>query len=64
MNIPGKLTCPPFAVTSLSYAGRWDEVQEACEVDVISPPPACSLAMRGLEQMRLRIDLRRVDQAA
>ena len=36
MDIPGKITCPPFAVTSLIYAGRWDEVQEACEVDVIS----------------------------
>lgn len=36
MDIPGKITCPPFAVTNLIYAGRWDEVQEACEVDVIS----------------------------
>lgn len=36
MDIPGKLTCPPFAVTNLIYAGRWDEVQSACEVDVIS----------------------------
>lgn len=35
-DIPGKITCPPFAVTGLIYAGRWDEVQEACEVDVIS----------------------------
>ncbi|URW74850.1 3'-5' exonuclease [Sphingomonas donggukensis] len=36
VDIPGKITCPPFAVTGLIYAGRWDEVQEACEVDVIS----------------------------
>lgn len=36
MDIPGKITCPPFAVTGLIYAGRWDDVQEACEVDVIS----------------------------
>ena len=36
MDIPGKITCPPFAVTGLIYAGRWDEVQEACEVDVLS----------------------------
>lgn len=36
MDIPGKLTCPPFAITSLIYAGRWEEVQSACEVDVIS----------------------------
>lgn len=42
MDIPGKLTAPPFAVTSLIYAGRWDEVQSACEVDVIST--ACLLA--------------------
>lgn len=35
-DIPGKIICPPFAVTSLIYAGRWDEVQETCEVDVIS----------------------------
>jgi len=36
MDIPGKLTCPPFAVTKLIYAGRWEEVQSACESDVIS----------------------------
>lgn len=42
MNLPGKLTAPPFAVTGLIYAGRWDEVQSACEVDVIST--ACLLA--------------------
>lgn len=36
MDLPGKLTCPPFAITSLIYAGRWDDVQSACEVDVIS----------------------------
>lgn len=36
MDIPGKITCPPFAVTGLIYAGRWEEVQEACEVDVIA----------------------------
>ena len=36
MDIPGKITSPPFAVTNLIYAGRWDEVQSACEVDVLS----------------------------
>ena len=36
MDVPGKITCPPFAVTNLIYAGQWNEVQEACEVDVIS----------------------------
>ena len=36
MNIPAKITAPPFAVTSMIYAGRWDEVQECCEGDVIS----------------------------
>ena len=36
MDIPGKLTCPPFAVTKLIYAGRWEDVQSACEIDVIS----------------------------
>ncbi|KQS02255.1 hypothetical protein ASG11_15950 [Sphingomonas sp. Leaf357] len=36
MDIPGKLTCPPFAVTNLIYTGRWDDVQSACEIDVIS----------------------------
>lgn len=42
MDIPAKLTCPPFAVTKLIYAGRWDEVQEACEMDVAST--VCLLA--------------------
>lgn len=42
MDIPGKITVPPFAVTELIYAGRWDEVQEACEGDVIAT--ACLLA--------------------
>ncbi|WP_333882814.1 hypothetical protein [Sphingobium yanoikuyae] len=36
MDIPGKLTAPPFAITAMIYAGQWDEVQSACEVDVIS----------------------------
>lgn len=36
MDIPGKITCPPFAVTGLIYADRWDDVQETCEIDVIS----------------------------
>lgn len=36
MDIPGKLTVPPFAVTEHIYAGQWDIVQEACEGDVIS----------------------------
>lgn len=36
MDIPGKMTVPPFAVTDHIYAGQWDVVQEACEGDVIS----------------------------
>ena len=36
MDLPGKITCPPFAVTRLIEAGRWEEVASACEVDVIS----------------------------
>lgn len=36
MDIPAKITAPPFAVTSMIYAGRWDAVQECCEGDVIS----------------------------
>ena len=56
MDIPGKITCPPFAVTSLIYAGRWDEVQEACEVDVIST--ALLLARwRRLNDGRAEVDM-------
>ncbi|GAA4760410.1 hypothetical protein GCM10023219_00020 [Stakelama sediminis] len=36
MDIPGKITCPPFAVTGLIYAGRWEDVQSACEMDTVS----------------------------
>lgn len=36
MDLPGKITAPPFAIARMIYAGRWKEVQEACEVDVIS----------------------------
>lgn len=36
MDLPGKMTVAPFAVTRLIYAGQWDEVQEACECDAIS----------------------------
>lgn len=36
MDLPAKLTAPPFAVTGLIYAGRWDEVQSACEVDTLT----------------------------
>lgn len=55
MDIPGKLTCPPFAVTNLIYAGRWEDVQSACEVDVIST--ACLLARwRRLTDARAEAD--------
>lgn len=55
MDIPGKLTCPPFAVTNLINANRWDEVQSACEVDVIST--ACLLARwRRLTDARAEAD--------
>lgn len=36
MDLPGKITAPPFALARLIYAGRWAEVREACEVDCIS----------------------------
>lgn len=36
MDLPGKITAPPFALARLIYAGRWQEVREACEVDVCS----------------------------
>jgi len=55
MDIPGKITAPPFAVTGLIYAGRWDEVQSACEVDVIGT--ACLLARwRRLNDPRAEAD--------
>lgn len=67
MDIPGKLTCPPFAVAGLIDAGRWDEVQSACEMDVVST--ACLLARwRRLTDARVGADavedriLRRVIQ--
>jgi hypothetical protein len=36
MDLPGKLTAPPFALARLIYAERWEEVSQACEVDVLS----------------------------
>lgn len=36
LNIPGKMSAAPWAVTRLIYAGQWNIVQEACEGDVIS----------------------------
>ncbi len=36
MDLPGKLTAPPFALARLIYAERWQEVKAACEVDVLS----------------------------
>ncbi len=55
MDIPGKISAPPFAVTELIYAGRWDEVQEACEGDVIAT--ACLLARwRRLNDPRAEAD--------
>jgi hypothetical protein len=36
MDLPGKITAPPFAIARMIYAKRWGEVKEACEVDVIS----------------------------
>lgn len=55
MNIPGKITAPPFAIARLIEAGQWDQVQEACEVDVISA--ACLLARwRTLNDPRAAAD--------
>lgn len=36
LDIPAKITLPAFAVARHIYAGQWNSVQEACEVDVIS----------------------------
>ena len=36
MDLPGKLTAPPFAITRMIHSGQWTQVKEACEVDVIS----------------------------
>ncbi len=36
MDLPGKITAPPFALARLIYAERWEEVKAACEVDVLS----------------------------
>ena len=36
LDIPAKISVPPFAVAGLIYAGQWNAVQEACEGDVIS----------------------------
>lgn len=36
LDIPAKLTAPAFAVTRLIYDGRWEDVQEVCECDVIT----------------------------
>ncbi|GGP00683.1 hypothetical protein [Stakelama pacifica] len=35
-DIPAKVTVPAFAVAGLIEAGRWDEVIQGCECDVIS----------------------------
>ncbi len=52
MDIPGKLSCPPFAVAGLILAGEWDKVKSACEIDVVST--ACLLARwRGLVDARV-----------
>lgn len=36
LNIPAKLTAPPYAVTKLIHEQRFEEVQEVCEGDVIT----------------------------
>lgn len=36
LDIPAKISVPPFAVAGLIYADQWNAVQEACEGDVIS----------------------------
>ncbi len=55
MSIPGKITVPPFAVARLIEAEQWDQVQEACEIDVIST--ACLLARwRRLNDPRAEAD--------
>lgn len=42
MDIPSKITAPAFAIAQMIYAGRWDAVAEACEIDVFGT--ACLLA--------------------
>jgi hypothetical protein len=36
LDIPAKISVPAFGVAKLIYAEKWDQVQEACECDVIS----------------------------
>lgn len=36
LDIPAKLTVPAFSIAKLIYAGRWTEVRDACEGDVIT----------------------------
>ena len=36
LNIPAKMTAPAFMVTKFIYDGRWEQVQEICEGDVIT----------------------------
>lgn len=36
LDIPAKMSVPAFAVARLIEAGQWDQVQEACEGDVLS----------------------------
>lgn len=55
LDIPAKISVPAFAVARLIYAGDWDQVQEACEGDVIST--ALLLAhWRRLHDPRAQID--------
>ena len=55
MDIIGKITAPPYAISGMINAGQWDGVQEACEVDVIST--ACLLARwRKLNDPRVEAD--------
>lgn len=36
LDIPAKLTAPAFSIAKMIYAGRWAEVRDACEGDVIT----------------------------
>ena len=55
-DIPAKITVPAFAVAGLIKAGRWNEVQEACECDVVSTA-LLRAHWRKLHDPRARVDM-------
>lgn len=55
MDIPAKITAPAFAIAQMIYAGRWEGVQQACEIDAIGT--ACLLARwRTLNDGRIPVE--------